>query len=190
MRKTSIMVKEEAGMLVKTIINKMDSINSLMLGHAEISYDEINDCNHVYGNKELIFLLEGNLPKYKSTISDNIEILLQFADTIDNTNLLEDAKRVLAEMESLIEFIAGEYNNNPELPLTNIVSLLKTVEAKIRLHTKKSVGVGDLAQLAQITTMGVIQAIKRNQLKAIKNGNTWVVDSEDAIKWLTNRVKE
>ena len=185
--KISSTVKEDAAMLINTIINKMDSINSLMLGHAEISYDEINDCNHIYGNKELKFLLEGNLPKYKSTISDNIEILLQFADTIDNTNLLKDAKRVLAEMESLMEFIAGEYNNNPELPLTNIVSLIKTVEAKIRLHTKKSVGVGDVAQLAQITTMGVIQAIKRGQLKAIKNGNIWYIDPEDAMKWLNKR---
>lgn len=187
MNKPSTNAKEEAGMLVKTIINKMDSINSLMLGHAEISYDEINDCNYIHGNKELIFLLEGNLPKYKSTISDNIEILLQFADTIDNTNLLEDAKRVLTEMDSLMEFIAGEYNNNPELPLTNIVSLLKTVQAKIKLHTEKSIGVGDVAQLAQITTMGVIQAIKRNQLKAIKKGNTWFIDSEDAMKWLIKR---
>jgi len=186
MNKPSTNAKEEAGMLVKTIINKMDSINSLMLGHAEISYNEINDCNHVYGNKELIFLLEGNLPRYKSTMSDNIEILLQFTDTIDNNDLLEDAKRVMAVMEPLMDFV-GEYANMPESPLNNISSLIKTVQAKIKLHTEESVGVGDLAQLAQVTTMGVIQAIKRNQLKANKIGNTWFVDSEDALKWLIKR---
>ncbi len=186
MKKPSIKAQQDASILVNIIVNKMDNINSLMLGDAYVSFDEVGSYNYFYTKKELAILLEGNLPKYFATISNNIEVLYQFTKKVTDIELLEDAKRVVAVMEPLMEFI-GEYVNIPESPFTNIVSLLKTVQAKIKLHTEESVGVGDLAQLAQITTMGVIQAIKRNQLKAIKYGNIWLVNSQDALKWLIER---
>lgn len=187
MKKPSRKTQQDASILVNTIINKMDNINSLMLGDVNVSFDEVGSYNYFYTKKELAILLEGNLPKYFATISNNIEVLYQFTKKVTDIELLEDAKRVVAVMYPLLEFVADEYTNNPESPLNNIISLIKTVQAKIKLHTEETVGVGDISQLAQVTTMGVIQAIKRNQLKAKKIGNTWFVDSEDALKWLIER---
>ncbi len=186
MKKPSFKAKQDAKMLANTIINKLDNINRLMLGDVDISFDEAGGCNS-YTNKESDILLKVNLPKYINTMSENIEILYQFADSITDICLLPDAKRILATMYPLMEFLAIEHTNKSESQFNNIALLIKTVESKIKLHTEESVCVGNVAQLAQVTTMGVIQAIKRNQLKAKKIGNTWFVDSENAMKWLTMR---
>jgi len=186
LKKTSFKAKQDAKMLANTIINKLDNINRLMLGDVDISFDKAGGCDS-YTNKESDILLKGNLPKYINTMSENIEILYQFADSITDIRLLPDAKRILATMYPLMEFLAIEHTNKSESQFNNIALLIKTVESKIKLHTEESVCVGNVAQLAQVTTMGVIQAIKRNQLKAKKIGNTWFVDSENAMKWLTMR---
>jgi len=171
MKSSSKKAKQEAEVLVKLIVHKIDSINSLMIAD---------------GNKEMAVLLEGNLPEYLNTISAYIEILYQFADTVSNPKLLKKAKEILAVMYPLMDFVS-EYIDNSESPINNIVSLLNTVQAKIKLLTEETVAVNDVALLAQITTMGVIQAIKRNQLQAKKIGNAWFINSKDAVKWLTLR---
>ena len=187
MKKPLRKAHQDAKILINTIVNKMDNINSLMLFDVNFSFNSDASRNYSDTKKELTILLEGNLPKYINNMSENIEVLYQFTKKVADTELLEDAKRVLAIMYPLLEFVADEYTNIPESPLNNISSLIKTVQAKINLHTEETVGVGDLAQLAQVTTMGVIQAIKRNQLKAKKIGNTWFVDSKDALEWLFKR---
>lgn len=161
--------KTDSKIIINAVIERINYANSLLLGYS-------ND-----------LLSKDDLPKYIELMSENIEILYDFSATLNDIHLMEEAKRIVALIYQLLLFISDDFKGGPESPLFNVVSLMALVQAKIKLHSEITVTVNDLALLADITTMGVIQAIKRKQLKANKIGNIWTILSSDALKWLEKR---
>ncbi len=177
----------EAEELVNTVMRKIDYINSLLLGNVNISFENDGNYKYLYREGELEVLLEDNYPKYLDTMTQNLELLSRFAYDPTDMRFLPESQQTLALILPLIDFVGSGSTDNPEHPLYNVVSLINNVQAKIKLHTQNSVTVSDVALLGQVTPMGVIQAIKRNTLKASKVGNVWFIDSHEAIMWLSER---
>lgn len=159
---------EEASTLVIAALQKIHYIHSLLSGR--ITFD-------------LEFTRQDKKTrKYYDVMVANVRILASYVEDIGNPSRTDDAKRVLVLMIPLLEFVDADISRNK-----NIYYLVEKASAKIKLHTSDIVTVADIAILADVTTMGVIQAIRRGTLPAHKIGNTWVINSRDAFEWLVRR---
>ena len=167
----------EVRILADIILKRMGKLHGYLLGDTDYTNDSRNS---IYA------LLSDNLPIYINTISKNIETLYLFIENSHDISYLADAGNALKIISPLLDFACAS-NETQESQFGKLIMLHDISRAKLKIHTEKTITVTDLALLANITAMGVIQAIKRKQLNAKKLGNLWFIDSKDALDWLVKR---
>lgn len=203
----TIHAKRDAEDLVNVLRNAVNRIWNLAINNSEYidfeeSYgdDKLNNC-YILANDVQNDLISKTL--YSTAIeklSANLLDLYRFVVLpINDRQLLSEAKKTLIIIDTLLEcntldigslpdFDLRGINNELDYGFTRLFAASKYAHAKCKILEEGYVTVQTLSLLADMTPMGVIQAIKRGHLKsANKIGNTWAIKSDEAIDWLINK---
>jgi hypothetical protein len=158
------------------IYNSFNNLVSLLTNEKFLAQDNIH-CK--IGDENLrVINLDLFEKMLNNTVNYHIQNLYIFAYSGD---LIQEGKEAISFFEKIESILdSGSVN----VRFTNVLSRAK---ARIKMNENDAIDVATLSIIADVTTMGIIQAIKRNNLKAEKIGNMWTIKTDEATNWLHSR---